>query len=219
MTNVDTYLDRVCGRLRVDPAQADDIRAELRSHLEEFIGTCRAKDMDEGEAAELAISSLGDAAKLHSCLDRVHQGDAWWVLRLKGLALGTGLGGLLALLMPVGGHAEFLSGLFWFAAGIDAGRAQVLVNALILGGLIGLLSAGGRALLVGWSMGSLVWLAEHVVYWIAGTVSNGFSPEQGLNVFHSVLLSPVVGGLFGAVVAMGTGALLSLTSRLRPEIR
>lgn len=218
-SSVDAYLDRACARLRVNPAEADAIREELRSHLDELVGAYSAGGIDRREATDLALSWFGDPRKLRDCLDIVHQGEAWLARRLTGLALGAAIGALLALVLPIGGHLEFVGRLFAIPSGLDLSRVQVLVNAMIAGGAIGLMSAGGQGLLVGWSVGSLVWLAEYVFYWVATSVAGSASADGGLGVFNSVLLAPLLGGLFGAAVGIATTIAMSATSRARPQIR
>jgi hypothetical protein len=92
------------------------------------------------------------------------------------------------------------------------------LNGILAGGLIGLLS-GARGLFVGWVAGSLIWTAEYVAYFVISTTTNAIPPDGGIHLFNSVLLSPVLGGLFGAVVGAGCSAILSAAARLRPEIR
>lgn len=217
-TNVDAYLSRVCARLRVNPAEADELREELRNHLEELIQAYCAGGIDRREATDLALAWFGDPRRLRDCLDLVHQGDAWWVSRLKGLALGMLVGGLLALAAPIGGHLEFIARLFAIPAGMDATRVSMLINALVVGGAIGLLSSGGRGILVGWSLGSLVWLAEYVVYWMVNIAREPRGGDASLDLLNSVLLAPLLGGVFGALVGLSTAAALSGLSRSRPEI-
>jgi len=219
MTSVEAYLDQACARLRVNPAEADDIREELSSHLAELIESYRAEGMGRREATERACACFGAAGKLHHSLDRVHRGDPWWVSRLKGLGVGAFLGGALALLLPVGGHLEFLVAPMAGFAALDPTRLHVVLNALLVGGVIGVFSAGGRSLFVGWMVGSLIWLTEYVVYWVMSVTSGTILPDGGLGLMNSVLLAPVVGGMFGVAVGAGSAALVSLTSGLRPEIR
>jgi hypothetical protein len=217
VTSLDTYLDRACARLQVNPAETEDIREELRCHLEDLMRIHSAEGMDSRHAMAATLRDFGDASNLHDCLDSVHHGDPWWVLRVKGLGLGLLLGALLGLLIPVGGHLEYAVRAFPLPAGIDASRAQIAVNAMLAGGVIGLLSAAGRGLLTGWCVGSLLWLAEYVVHWIAAVA--GGSVGAGSNVLNSVLLAPLLGGVFGAAVGAGSAAVLSYTSRIRPQIQ
>jgi hypothetical protein len=217
VTSTDSYLDGVCGRLEVNPAAADDIREELGSHLEELAQAYAAEGNDPREAAALAIAHFGDAGKLHDCLDRVHQGDAWWLLRLKGLGLGMLLGALLGAAIPVGGHLEVFARLLPLSDALGTPQGLILLNAILAGGLIGLLAAGGRGLLVGWSAGSLLWLGEYVVYWITGVASGAADPAA--NMLNSVLLAPLLGGTFGAAVGASSSVILSATSRIRPQIQ
>jgi len=217
VTSIDAYLNKCCARLPVNPAEAEDIREELRAHLREVIESCVAEGMDGQAAGQQAMARFGDARSLHNLLERVHHGDLWWVRRLKGMVLGALLGVMISLLLPVGGHLEFAARLFLPAWG-DHVRTQSAFNGLVAGGLIGLLS-GSRGLFVGWVGGSLLWMAEYVGYFIISTASNIVPTDGGLHLFNSVLLSPVVGGVFGAVVGGICTAVLTAASRLRPEIR
>ena len=82
--------------------------------------------------------------------------------------------------------------------------------------------AGGRGrggLVVGWLLGSLVWLVECTVSWVTGTMTDSYLPTQSMTVFDGLLLSPVIGGFFSAAVGLSSAALVSLTSRPRAQIR
>ncbi len=215
-TSLEAYLDHVCARLRVNPAEAEEIREELGCHLEDLIEMHAARGMGGAEATAAAISEFGDPGKLHYCLDRVYRGDGWWVLRLKGLGLGLVIGGVLGVVVPVGGHLEFAASAFPLLGQIDPLRAHVVINAMLAGGVIGLLSAGGRGLLAGWCVGSLLWLTEYVVHWVTSVAAG--PAGGGLGLMSSVLLAPLLGGAFGAAVGAGSAAMLSLAGRLRPEI-
>jgi hypothetical protein len=215
VASVEAYLDRVCGRLRVNPAEAEDLREELRSHLEAAIEESRTRGVGQKAAADMALASFGSPHKLHECLDRVHHGDAWWLLRLKGLALGMVVGGLLSLAISASGGSGLFTRLIPFAAAMDSARLMVLFNGLAAGGLIGLLAAGGRGLLAGWSAGALLWLAESVVWWMIGA---GGGADPASNMLATVLLAPLLGGLFGAAVGAAAAAALSAASRVRPRI-
>jgi len=111
--SVDAYLDRVCARPRVNRAE------EFRSHLEELVEAYSAGEIDRREATDLALWWFGDPRKLRDCLDVVHQGDAWWARRLKGLGPRMVVGMLLALLFPIGGHLEFVEQLLAIRPGFD----------------------------------------------------------------------------------------------------
>jgi hypothetical protein len=207
----------VCDELRVNPAEAEDIREELELHLEELIATYAAAGASRAEATERALRQFGDAARLQGCLDCVHRGDAWWVLRLKGLGIGLLLGALLGVLLPIGGHLEALLPMLPLPAHLDPSRAHFAFNGMLVGGLVGLLAAGGRAILAGWCAGSLVWLAEYVVHWVASVA--GGAPEPAVNLLNSVLLAPLLGGAFGAAVGAAVAAILSAARNIRPQIQ
>ncbi|NIM07260.1 MAG: hypothetical protein GTN69_08630 [Armatimonadetes bacterium] len=219
MSSIEAYLNSACSRLQVDPAQSDDIREELRAHLEELMQAYSAGGIDRKEATELALAWFGSAHKLNDSLNLIHRGDAWWIYRLKGLALGMIIGGLLALLIPMGGHFEFITGFFAIPYGIEASRLHILINALVVGGVIGLLATGGRGLLVGWSVGSLVWLTEYVVYWIISVASDSPPVGASLSMLNALLLAPLLGGVFGAAVGLSSTAAQSIAARLRPQVR
>lgn len=217
MASVEAYLDRVCGKLRVDPAEAEDIREELRSHLDEIVRERLGRGLSEGAAARFALAAVGDPVKLWGRLDRVHRGDAWWMRRLKGFAFGMAMGGLLALLLPLGGHLEFAARFISLPSAIDPARFPMLFNGLLAGGAIGLLAAGGRGVLVGWSAGALMWLAESTVYWMA-QAAGGDASAAG-NMLERVLLAPLLGGIFGAAVGAASSAVLAAASRVRPRVQ
>jgi hypothetical protein len=217
VTSIEAYLDACCARLAVNPAEAEDIREELRCHLRELTESYIAEGMDRPLATERALAWFGDSQRLHDSLDLVHHGDPWWSWRLKGMLLGALLGTVIALLLPVGGHLEFAGRLPIPVLG-DPERTQAALNGLLAGGLIGLLSRA-RGLFVGWVTGSLIWIAEYVAYFIISVASGITPPDGGLHLFNSVILSPVLGGLFGAVVGGVCSMFLSAASRLRPEIR
>jgi len=217
VASVEAYLDRVCGKLRVDPAEAEDIREELRSHLDEIIRERLDRGLSEGAAARFALAAVGDPVKLRGCLDRVHRGDAWWMRRLKGFAFGMAMGGLLALLLPLGGHLEFAARFISLPPLVDPARLPMLLNGLLAGGAIGLLAAGGRGALVGWSAGALMWLAESTVYWMAQAAGGDVSSAG--NMLERVLLAPLPGGVFGAAVGAVSSAVLAAASRVRPRVQ
>ena len=214
MTSIEAYLDDSCAGLSVNPAEAEEIREELRCHLRELTESYVAEGMDRRAATERALAWFGDPQRLHDSLDLVHHGDPWWIWRLKGMLLGALLGAVIALLLPLGGHLP----LWEPGPPGDPSRIQLAVNGLIAGGLIGLLS-GARGLFVGWVTGSLIWMAEYVAYFLTSAATGMAPPDGGLRLFNSVLLSPVLGGLFGAVVGSVCSMLQSAASRLRPEIR
>jgi len=217
VVSIEAYLDRVCGKLRVNPAEVEDIREELRSHLDAIIQERRQQGLTAAAAADFALASVGDPVKLHGCLDRVHGGDPWWVRRLKGFAFGMLMGGFLALLIPLGGHLEFAARLISLPAAVDPSRLPMLLNGLLAGGVIGLLAAGGGGVLVGWSAGAVLWLAEYVTYWMAQAAGGDVSSAG--NMLERVLLAPLLGGLFGAAVGAAASAVLAAASRFRPRVQ
>jgi hypothetical protein len=217
--SIEKYLDRACTSLRVSPYEADDVRAELRAHLEELIESYSAGGADRAEATDLALAWFGDVHQLHDCLDQVHQGDAWWVSRLKGFVLGALIGILLGLILPLGGHIEFLTRHLPFLAVLAGNRTGIFLNSLLVGSFIGLLSSGERSLFVGWALGSLIWLAEYAAFWIHSVATSTVAPESSFTMLSSVLLSPLLGGIFGAAVALGTASVLSRLAMIRPEIK
>lgn len=56
---IEDYLDRICQGLRLNPARTEEIRAELRAHLEELAEAGLAEGLTPAEAAaETALDSL-----------------------------------------------------------------------------------------------------------------------------------------------------------------
>ncbi len=214
MTSLESYLDQSCARLSVNPAEAEDIREELSTHLQELIAEHVAAGLDRRAATARALAQVGDARSLRESFSRVHTGDPWWVWRLRGLVLGGVIGGTISLLLPLGGHLEFVTRPF----GASVAGGPLALNGLLAGALIGVLSTR-RGFFIGWFAGSLIWMAEYVAYFIVSVATNTAPPDGGLHLFNSVLLSPVLGGLFGALVGGLCTTLLTAASRLRPEIR
>ena len=217
MSSLDTYLDRICGRLAVNPAVADDIRDELRAHLEEAIAAYRAAGVAPAEAVGRAMGRFGQVERVFTCLDAVHRPACIWALRLRGAAAGMLFGSFLALLLPFVGRLGLFPPLF--AAPPDGLRAVPLLNGALMGAFVGSLAITRGGLFVGWLLGSLVWLVECTVCWVTGAMTDSYLPTQSLAAFDGLLLSPIIGGLFSAAVGLGATALLSITSRPRPEIR
>jgi hypothetical protein len=201
----------------VNPAEAEDIREELQAHVADLTASYASQGLSRSTATERALIQFGDAARLHTCLDCVHQGDPWWLLRLKGLVVGLLLGGLLGALLPIGGHLETLVPALPLPIHVDPSHAHILLNGMLVGGLVGLLAAGGRGILAGWCVGSLLWLAEYVLHW-ASSVAAG-APDPSVNLLNSALFAPLLGGSFGAAVGAAVTAILSAARSIRPQIQ
>jgi hypothetical protein len=216
---IESYLDRICAELQLNPAEAAEIRTELRAHLQDLISAYSAGGIDFSEAADLALSWFGDPEKIYTRLDSVHRGEAWWLRRLKGLAVGMIVAGLLALIIPMTGPLAFLSKFFAIPFGLEATRLHLLLNGLGIGGIIGLSASGGRGLFVGWGIGSLVWLIEYLILWISTSFKGSGNPETLSALVTTVLLAPLLGGIYGAFIGLGSTRLLLFLSRLRPDIR
>jgi hypothetical protein len=217
MPSIDVYLDQICGRLAVNPAVAENIREELRSHLEEAIATYEAIGASPTEATEHAVARFGQSARLFAYLDEVHRRECRWALRLKGAAAGLLFGCLLGLLLPFVRRLGLFSPLF--SAAPEGPRVLPLLNGALMGAFIGSLAITRGGLVVGWLLGSLVWLVECTVSWVTGTMTDSYLPTQSMTVFDGLLLSPVIGGFFSAAVGLSSAALVSLTSRPRAQIR
>jgi hypothetical protein len=207
VASIDSYLDRACARLHANPAEVEDIRREIRLHLEDMIAEYCAEGMTRPEAAERAIAWLGEAEQVRAGLDRVHHGDPGWVRRLKGMALGGLLGAILsrwagACLLPTG-----------LAAHSAAGDALV---GLATGCCIGLLSNSRSGLVTGLAVGSLTWFAA-MVGALASPLASSTSSDSVLQATHAVLLALILGGVFGLAVAAGTRALLLFLSHHRRD--
>ncbi len=219
MTGIGAYLDRVCYRLRADPAEAEEIREELRLHLAELIEDNQQDGLSRKEAIRAALDEFGDADALRDWLDQVHKGDPWWVLRLKGLGTGMLIGAMLATALTLLEPLAPLMGRLSLHSGGDLGRAQAAINGMLLGAVAGLICAGGRRFYAAWLLGSLTWLIEYLTYWVRTVTDGGALPDGGMAMMNAVLLAPVVGGVFALAIGAGTAAILSFVSRLRPEIR
>jgi hypothetical protein len=154
-----------------------------------------------------ALQEFGDIDEIRGWLDHVHQGDPWWVLRLKGLALGAAIGALLGLpICWLGGHIEFLSGHLPVFSDLAGSAAGFIANSMLVGGAIGLAASGGRGASMGWALGSLIWLAESVALWVGGVAGHATPPQGPLAFLSLVLLAPFLGGLFGLAVGLGAAA-------------
>jgi hypothetical protein len=197
MASIDSYLDRACARLRANPAEVEDLRREIRAHLEDLIEQYCAEGMSRPEAAERAIAWLGKAEQIQTGLGAVFHGDPEWVRRLKGMAVGGLLGAVLPLLVPFAGHATTADATLGAASGV----------------CIGLLSASRSRLVAGFAIGSLTWFAATVGSLAALAVSSTVPASSPLQLAHSVLFALVAGGAFGVLVAAGSALLLSLLSR------
>lgn len=219
MTSIGAYLDRVCHRLRANPAAVEDVREELRAHLGELIKEYQRAGVSRPEAIQIALQEFGEAQAIRGWLDQVHQGDPWWVLRLKGLGTGMLLGAMLATVLTLAAPLQPLMGRLWLESGGELGRAQATLNGLLVGGVAGLVCAGGRRFYAAWLLGSLAWLVEYLVYWVQSIAAGMPVPDGGLGMMNAVLLAPVVGGFFALAVGAGTAALLRVLGRLRPEVR
>ena len=106
MTSIESYLDKSCARLWANPDEAEDVREELRGHLQDLIAEYVSQGLDRRTATDRALAQVGEARSLQSSFGRVHHGDPGWMWRLKGLAVGAVLGGVISLLLPLGGHLE-----------------------------------------------------------------------------------------------------------------
>ncbi len=93
-----------------------------------------------------------------------------------------------------------------------------MLNGLLVGGLVGLMCAGGRWLHAACLIGALVWLGEYVVYSVVSLAHDGPVPDGRSGPMNGLLLAPVVGTLFGLTVGAGSAALLSLLVRRRPAL-
>jgi len=198
MASLDGYLDRACAGLRVDPAEAEDIRRELRAHLEERLRDALARGASRDKAITEILARFGEPEEVLAALRAVHQEESWWAYRLKGMVAGAAVGAVLSLLLRVAGHGAALEAALGTASGA----------------CIGLLSVSRTRLVAGLAIGALTWFAATVGALAASGVG---SPQSSfpLQAMHSVLLSLITGGVFGMVVAAGATVLVSLLSRPR----
>ena len=204
MSSLDGYLDRVCGRLAVNPAVADEVREELRTHLEEAIGSASARGATREEAVAQALAGFGEVARVQAALQVVHSPEGVWLARREG---------------PGGGGARGVSALIGAApAGENGAGAPLRPGRPASGG-------GGRRGRVGRADRLLLPGARRRVRglaaWLSGLAGRGHAEmdarqrrtarrrrRASLAALHSVLLAPLFGGCFGAAVAMSGSLLL-----------
>ncbi|TDA70304.1 MAG: FtsW/RodA/SpoVE family cell cycle protein [Clostridia bacterium] len=72
MPELDNYLEDVCAHIK-NRAVHDQVKEELRVHLEELFQEALAAGNDEGEAARQACRRLGEPGALGKELDRIHR--------------------------------------------------------------------------------------------------------------------------------------------------
>jgi len=217
MDSLEAYLDHACPGLRLNPAKAEDIRRELRVHLEEGIQDAIAQGLSRAEAMARVLARFGEPERIRDALTQAHLGDPWWAYRLKAAAVGACLGAAIALLLPLAAHLGLGAALLGASAG-DGGRLPLVTLGLIVGGATGLLSAPRRGLIVGPAVGALVWTIESVRVFVV-SMGQALSSGASLQAFNSAVLSPIIGALFGVVVGIAVTGVLSFSHRPRPVAR
>jgi hypothetical protein len=218
VTDIEAYLDLACAGLKINPAQAQDIREELRAHLEDLMQS-RGVDLSDSKAVETALLEFGDPSKVAGVLGLIHRGELLWRKRLKGAIFGVFLGAILAFL-AVGDNAISHPLRLLISPFGPSWEALIWFNCLAVAGLLGSLSILGKPLLFGWWFGIFCWLLEYGVLWSASIVLKRHLLSSEL--FSSpalFLLAPLLGGVYGLVISLGTLSLAALTARLRPDIR
>jgi hypothetical protein len=202
VSNLEVYLDRACGCLRVNPAEAEDIRRELRAHLEERVQEAVAGGVDVAEAVEKVLTGFGPAERVRAGLCEVHQTDPWWLSRLQCAALGALLGLAVISLLP-----------FAQRLGLSPTDGPSPLMGAIIGAAIGLVSIPGRSPIAGLVVGSLGWMATGLAAFLTASTA----PPSGdwVRPFNSLLLSPIVGSFFGVVVSAASASCLRFSLRLR----
>jgi hypothetical protein len=214
MGGLDAYLDHACGGLRLNPAKAEDIRRELRAHLEERIHDAVAQGLSRKEALARALAGFGRPEKVRACLSEAHVGEPWWLSRLRGITVGMLAGTAIAGLVLVAEHL----GLAPLLHGGAEERTQLLTIGLIVGGATGLFPGRNRELIAGPAVGALVWMTEAGRAFV-GSVDQVLPSAVDLRIFESAVLSPSIGFLFGAAVAVTASVVLSLSARLYRRVR
>jgi uncharacterized protein YoaH (UPF0181 family) len=215
--SLEAYLDHACAGLRLNPAKAEDIRRELRVHLEERIQDAIAQGLSRADAIARVLARFGEPERIRASLREAHLGEPWWAYRLKAAAFGAFVGALIALLLPLAARLGLDAVLLGVSAGHGA-RSPLVTLGLVVGGATGLLSGRNRGLLVGPGVGALVWTIESFRVFVS-TMGQALSSEASLQVFNSTVLSPIIGALFGVAVGIALTALLSLSPRPRPGPR
>jgi hypothetical protein len=204
VSSVEAYLDQVCTRLRVHPAEADDIREELRAHLEERLHEAVTQGAGLVEAEERVLAAFGEAEVVRASLQSVHERAPWWLYRLLAGIAGALLGTASVLLLSLVQHA-----------GVGALALPTPAEGAAAGAAAGMLCWPGRGIAVATITGALAWVSLSYLSRISGTRRSAALPLDWLCAFASVVFSPVAGALFGATVATATATLLSMSSRLR----
>jgi len=88
---IEDYLDDVCSRVKARELH-NDIKQEMRDHLDELMSSKREEGLDEEAAARWAVGQMGDAESVGVGLNQVHKpripwGLACWVTVLLIMSL------------------------------------------------------------------------------------------------------------------------------------
>jgi len=81
-SQIEFYLDEVCGNLKVTEERKFLVREELRSHLEEMIADCPKKLSDES-IGELIRGEFGKAKKLSNALNKTFKRGGYCKMERK----------------------------------------------------------------------------------------------------------------------------------------
>jgi hypothetical protein len=216
--DIEAYLDQACAGLKINPAQAQDIREELRSHLEDTLQS-KGVMLNNPEAVQAALIDFGDPVKVAANLGLIHQEERHSRKRLKGLVFGVFLGTALGFI-AVGDNAFSYLLRILIAPFGASWEALIWFNCLVVGGLIGSLSILGKPLLSGWWLGLFCWLLEYGVLWAASLIMHRILITSEFFSSPALFpLTPLLGGAFGLIITFGTLGLSALASRFRPYIR
>jgi hypothetical protein len=193
MRDLETYLDEICGPLG---SRADEVRRELRQHIEQGAAALEAAGWPREDAVHAAIREFGDPAGIASQLASIHGRGGMQMLRRV----------MQPMLLAVGVWAgSFLVGALWSA--VDKRALDALAH-----------GEPTWTLPVLPDLGWLVFLAVFVAVRLCASrdgsrrecVAVGLSPLVLIALAYAVLIVSSVGlsvlGLFGPVAGFMGGA-------------
>jgi hypothetical protein len=203
MSEIDAYLEQLRSRLEVAPTRAEEIVAEVRSHLEARAAQLRTSGMGDNEAAAEAVRNFGEPGHVAQDLLRAnsrHRRQS--MLRAIG-AMAISLGAGFALAAVYGGPESrnslsvsiimSITGLGWNDAGWVFMVIALLPSALLTG------IVGGRRFYWLASSPALFWMG---LCWIMSLITLRLQPEAKLG--EQLIYTLAIPGL-AALVFVGIG--------------
>ena len=148
---IENYLRRLSERMRLSPAEREDVERETRAHLELLVADGRAQGLDEEAAIAAALEQFGNPEKLARLMNA--RGVTWrdWVKKGVAVAMwGVAINWWATLL--VGGSFGAWAGTM-FARGYT--QEQIMSRTRFLGDGSGLESVAMAITIVGLGLGIL----------------------------------------------------------------